>query len=128
MRLPPEDRHEWLVDASNHLQERAAERRRDRLSEGNDRPPTEPVARQLDRRREAKARLPRLSDDDSRRDPHSPSRRDVPVGVGELDSWARALAHLQSVGLAGLPPAPVRQALAALPERYGPVLPRRPAA
>lgn len=136
--LPPEDRPAWLADASRHLQDRASDRQRRRAqwraSGANpaadpDRTtplPDEQVARQLDRRRVGAARLPRL--DDGRADPHRPLRGDEPPGVGELDSWARALAHLQSVGLAGLPPAPVRRALAAFPERYSSVLPRRPAA
>lgn len=87
----------------------------------------EPVARQLDRRRAGAARCEPMQHD-GRRDPHRPIRPDDSQNVGELDAWARALAHLQSVGLAGLPPAPVRRALAAFPERYGAVLPRRPAA
>jgi hypothetical protein len=124
MNLSPEDRHDWLADASSHLRERAADRCRQRLAgHGTDIGSAEPVAEQLDRRRAAAARLPRL--DDGRADPHRPRRDYRPVGVGELDSWARALAHLESVGLAGLPPVPVRRALAALPERYGRVLPRR---
>jgi hypothetical protein len=62
---------------------------------------------------------------DGRRDTLDPVRPQEPAGVGELDAWARALAHLQSVGLVGLPPTYVRRSLAALPERYGDVLPRR---
>lgn len=138
MSLRAQDRSEWISDASRHLQERATERRQ-RLAAWRaagaapatdpDRTtplPDEQVARQLDRRRAGAARLPRL--DDGRADPHRPLRGDEPPGVGELDAWARALAHLQGVGLAGLPPAPVRRALASFPERYASVLPRRPAA
>ena len=84
------------------------------------------VGAQLARRRAAAARLPLL--EDGRVDPHAPLPQREPANVGELDSWACALAHLQQVGLLGLPPGPVRRALAAFPERYGDVLPRRPTA
>jgi hypothetical protein len=96
---------------------------------GNDPTSTDPrehVAGQLRRRHLGAARCEPLSD--GRRDPHQPRRDEEPLSVGTLDAWARALAHLQSVGLGGLPPAPVRKALAAFPERYASVLPRRPAA
>ena len=138
MNLPPDQRSAWIADASQHLRDRADERHHriaawhaagadpathpDRSSTR----PLEPAARQLDRRRTAAARCRPL--DDGRRDPHSLTRGDEPIGVGELDSWARALAHLQTVGLVGLPPAPVRRALAAFPERYSDVLPGRPVA
>ena len=76
------------------------------------------IAEQLDRRRLAE-----------RRDSPIPKRRDrQPADPRELDSWARALAYLDGVGLPGLPPANVRRALAADPERYAAVLPRRTAA
>lgn len=139
MRLPPEDRPVWIGAASTHLQERATERRQRRatwLAAGADPAtdpertnprPDEPVAWQLDRRRLAAARLERLPHDD-RRDPHRPRRDDQPPGVGELDACARAQAYLRSIGLTGLPSAPIRRAWAALPERYGSVLPRWPAA
>lgn len=89
--------------------------------------PNESFPTHLRRRHAAAARLPRMAD--GRQDPWRPrsDRNDSP-GVGELDAWATALAHLRSLGLAGLPPEPVRRALAAFPERYGSVLPRRPAA
>jgi hypothetical protein len=139
MRLPPEDRPAWIADASTHLQERAAERRQRRaawIATGADpaadpdrtsRFPDEPIARQLERRRSAAARLEPLPHD-PRRDPHRPVRDDEPAGVGELDACARAQAYLRSCGLTGLPSASIRRAWAALPERYGSVLPRWPAA
>lgn len=71
------------------------------------------LAAQLRRRRQAALRCEPLQD--GRRDPWScrgqQSDRD-------LDAWVRALAHLEEVGLIGLAPAHVRQALAS----------RRPAA
>lgn len=83
------------------------------------------VARQWDRRRAAAARLPQLPD--GRRDPLAlPIEPDLTLRG--LDAWARALAHLRSVGLAGLPPSSVRRAMASRGDRYVSVLPRRPAA
>lgn len=138
MILRPEDRSAWLADASQILADRADERSQRRAAwraagadpatdPGRTAPwPPEPVVAQLDRRRAAAARLPRL--DDRRADPHRPLRDDESPGVGELDAAARAQAYLRSVGLTGLPSAPIRRAWAALPERYGSVLPQWPAA
>lgn len=89
-------------------------------------PEPETIGTQVRRRREDSRRLPRMGD--GRRDPLEPLPDVEPAGVGELDAWARALAHLQSVGLVGLPPTHVRRSLAAFPERYRDVLPRRSAA
>lgn len=85
----------------------------------------EPIARQLRRRRAAAVRCEPLID--GRRDPLELPRQPTP-DVRELDSWGAALAHLRAAGLAGLPPADVRRALAARADRYAAVLPRRPAA
>lgn len=138
MNLPAEQRPAWLADASLHLRELSSERRQRRaswLAAGADPAmdpdrtspsPDEPVARQLDRSRAAAARLPCM--DDGRHDPCRPRRDDQSPGVGELDACARAQAYLRSVGLTGLPSASIRRAWAALPERYGSVLPRWPAA
>ncbi|MCV2489453.1 hypothetical protein OF117_08735 [Geodermatophilus sp. YIM 151500] len=81
------------------------------------------TAAQLGRRRRAALRCEPLPD--GRRDPLNPANDVGLVDVVELDAWARALAHLRTVGLVGLPPAHVRRALGADPRRYGPVLPRR---
>lgn len=79
---------------------------------------------QLRRRRAASYRCPPLAD--GRRDPlELPDQ--PPPEVRELDSWAAALAHLRAAGLAGLPPAEVRRAMASHGARYASVLPRRAA-
>jgi hypothetical protein len=82
------------------------------------------IPAQLRRRRLAALRCEPLGD--GRQDPWSCRTEDAPST--DLDSWARALLHLERVGLTGLPPAPVRRALAEQPERYAAVLPRRTAA
>ena len=63
------------------------------------------IPAQLHRRRAASRRCEPLRD--GRRDPWS--RR---THGGDLRSWAAALSHLDSVGLTGLPPEDVRDALA----------------
>lgn len=96
------------------------------LPDPRDNPPdAEPIGAQLRRRRAAAARLPQLHD--GRRDPLELPRQPTP-DVRELDSWACALAHLRDAGLAGLPPASVRRAMASHGDRYAAVLPKRPAA
>jgi hypothetical protein len=88
-------------------------------------PEPESVARQWDRRRAAAVRLPLLPD--GRRDPLELPAEPVAT-MRELDAWACALAHLRSVGLAGLPPVTVRRAMASCGDRYAAVMPRRRAA
>jgi hypothetical protein len=73
--------------------------------------PRQNIADQLRRRRVASLRCEPMAD--GRRDPWS--RRGIHAELSserELNSWARALAHLGDVGLVGLPPAYVRRALA----------------
>lgn len=85
----------------------------------------EPIGPQLRRRRAASLRCESLPD--GRRDPLELPGQTTP-DVAELDSWAAALAHLRDSGLAGLPPAAVRRAMASHGRRYAAVMPKRPAA
>jgi len=122
VRLRPEDRSAWLAEAREVFTERRAERDRDKLRHARGELQLDGAdVEGIRRRREAARRMPPRPD--GRRDPLEPAPQ-PPFTLAELDRWARALRHLQSVGLAGLPPAPVRCALAARPDRYGDVLPR----
>lgn len=74
---------------------------------------TDSIPAQLRRRREAARRLPAY-DDDGHRDPLELLAEAVPLAdltpIG-LAAWRRALTHLDALGLPGLPPAHIVEAL-----------------